>query len=344
MILLNFNPAPPETKPLRNSLSGVVWVGRYLWVAGDETTSIERLSTEDGVNYGDHRSFELGELIDLPGRKEIDIEGMDYQDGFLWIVGSHGAKRALAEKGLSDKENIQQLAAVKRKGNRYILARIPICGADDPRPEGRGERLRGDDVGNALIDALSGRGGGEADPHLAPFLSIPGKDNGFDIEGLAVAGERIFLGLRGPVLRGWAIILEVAVKEDNGRLALRKIGPQGRRYRKHFLQLGGLGVRDLCIDGDDLLILAEPTMVLDGPVTVFRWKDALAGSGESLVWADRLEAVVEIPYGREEDHAEGMTLVTGADGRKSLLIVCDAPGSGRCEGESRVRADLFALG
>lgn len=43
---------------------------------------------------------------------------------------------------------------------------------------------------------------GAADPHFAPYLAIPGKGNGFDIEGLAVDGQRLFLGLRGPVLLG----------------------------------------------------------------------------------------------------------------------------------------------
>ena len=107
------------------------------------------------------------------------------------------------------------------------------------------------------------------------FLAIPGKDNGLDIEGLAVAEGSVFVGLRGPVLRGWTTLLEMAVGEDDdapSTLKLKEIGSNGSLYRKHFLDLGGLGVRDLCLDGDDLLILAGPTMDLDGPVTVFRWR------------------------------------------------------------------------
>ncbi len=49
----------------------------------------------------------------------------------------------------------------------------------------------------------------EDDEHLAPFLAIPGKDNGLDVEGIAVRGDRVLLGLRGPVLRGWALVLEL---------------------------------------------------------------------------------------------------------------------------------------
>ena len=50
----------------------------------------------------------------------------------------------------------------------------------------------------------------------------------------------------------------------------------GRGYRKHVLRLDGLGVRDLCPHGEDLLVLAGPTMDLDGPVHVFRWHGACA--------------------------------------------------------------------
>src|SRR4029453_7712258 len=81
-------------------------------------------------------------------------------------------------------------------------------------------QLRGDDRGNALTDALT------QDKHLQSFLAIPGKDNGFDIEGLAFVGNRLFIGLRGPVLRGWAVILEVEPQEDDTNPSL----PIGRAH------------------------------------------------------------------------------------------------------------------
>jgi hypothetical protein len=48
---------------------------------------------------------------------------------------------------------------------------------------------------------------------LHDFLPLPGKDNGFDVEGLAVFGARLFVGLWGPVLCGWAVILELNSKK-----------------------------------------------------------------------------------------------------------------------------------
>ncbi|MBX3320301.1 MAG: DUF3616 domain-containing protein, partial [Nitrospira sp.] len=166
-------------------------------------------------------------------------------------------------------------------------------------------------------------------------------------EGLAVAGKRMFLGLRGPVLRGWAVIVELEPKKDGkrpGLLKLKPIGPKGRRYRKHFLHLDGLGIRDLCVHGPDLLILAGPTMSLDGPVKVFRWKGGADPKGESLVGRKDLACLLEIPYGNDVGHAEGMTLFSSNDGpADSLMVVYDSIPKKRQSKACAVTADLFPL-
>lgn len=121
---------------------------------------------------------------------------------------------------------------------------------------------------NLLITALAD------DPHLGLFIkaAIPGKDNGFEIEGIGIYQNRIFLGLRGSVLRGWAVVLEIELEDSSsGLLKLGQIGEMKELYKKHFLWLNGLGIQDLCVDGKDLLILAGPTMDLDGPVQIYRW-------------------------------------------------------------------------
>ena len=97
--------------------------------------------------------------------------------------------------------------------------------------------------------------------------------------------------------------------EGNRFMALRGIGPEGRPYKKHFLELNGLGSRDLCWVGPDLLILAGPTMNLDRPVVVFRWSNAIASSEEQVIFSDRLEKLFVVPNGAGTDHEEGMALV-----------------------------------
>lgn len=94
----------------------------------------------------------------------------------------------------------------------------------------------------------------------------------------------MFLGLRGPVLRGWAVVLQLQPCDLSPTyLSLERSGPRRDLYRKHFLDLGGLGVRDVRCSGDDLLILAGPTMDLDGRVLLYRWPGGARVTEESVV-------------------------------------------------------------
>ena len=354
--LLSFDPAFAS---LRDGLSAAQQIDDTLWVANDETTSLERLKIHsaapgDVVRCDEHQSFQLLEYLDLPLPKkdaEIDIEGLAYvqESGYLWVVGSHSLKRKKPKAGTSAQKNIKRLSTVEADGNRFLLARIPVVQQDDSyvlarKVDGDGRtaaQLRGNELGNDLTAAIA------EDPQLSDFLRIPGKDNGFDIEGLAVIGSRLLLGLRGPVLRGWAVLLEIEPELNDASpdtLVLKKIGPGGRCYRKHFFALNGLGLRDLCISGNDLLLLAGPTMDQDGPVTVFRWRGGFASDEESVVFADQLESVLEVPFGEGTDHAEAMCLFESGEQRgEALLVLYDSAAQGRKHGDSAVEGDLFIL-
>jgi len=351
-VTLEFQPALDDAKgrkELRDGLSTVLHVGRTLWVANDESASVERL-TLAGARAGDHVQFRLGDFLDLPApgadgeTSEVDVEGMACADGYLWVVGSHSVKRAKAVPEDSVARAIKRLGRTEKEGNRFLLARIPMQEQDDlptlvrkARPR-RAQRLSGGTQGNALTRLL------RKDKHLAPFIGLPGKENGFDIEGLAVVGERLFLGLRGPVLCGWAMVLELRPGGAGDALELRQFeGRKARRVRKHFLQLGGLGVRDLCLQGEDLLVLAGPTMGLDGPVRVLRWPGATRCEGPCVLEADKLPVVLELPFGTGCDHAEGMTLFAPDGGAPALLVVYDSPAPKRQVGASGLLADVFAL-
>lgn len=366
IVTLTFNPKLNRistNKNLQDGLSAVVQIGDTLWVANDEGTSLERLAPvkrhKPGVMaFGSHERFALRDFLRLPrkvkgskNQPEVDVEGLAYVEGYLWLVGSHSLIRSKPELGDGDKKARQQLQQVSRTGNRYLLARIPVKEANGTPTlakkatwDGKklaAAQLRGDDHGNDMTEAL------RHDEHLGPFLGIPGKDNGFDIEGLAVVGKRIFLGLRGPVLRGWAVIVEIEPKEDRkhpGLLKLKSIGPKGCSYRKHFLHLEGLGIRDLCVQGPDLLILAGPTMSLDGPVKVFRWKGGADPKGECMVPKNDVNCVLEIPHGSDVGHAEGMTLFASSSGQAdSLMVVYDSIPKQRQSDTCTVTADLFPL-
>jgi hypothetical protein len=329
-IELRFHAAAHSTRTHEN-LSAIRQDGRYLWVAGDETATIERLTLRDGV-YDDHRTFHLADFVDLPAGPdaEADIEGLARTDGWLWAIGSHSLKRRRVKPGQAADKARKRLATVVREENRFMLLRLPLRDGEPVREDGsrRAAVLAGRDN---LADMFSD------DPHLAPFLHLPGKDNGLDIEGIAARkdarGDLLYVGLRGPVLRGWAVLLEIRpMPHPHDRSRLRLAAP----YRTHFLDLDGLGIRDLCPYGDDdLLILTGPSMDLDGPVRVVRWRN---GSVGNVVPATDLELVTELPYGRGCDHPEGLAVVD--DGR--LIVVYDSPSPNR-RTAAGVYADLIPI-
>ena len=333
------------------NLSAVRVDGRVLWIAGDETATVERLVADDPAHpseYADEQTFRLADFVDLPGAdadEEADIEGLARTGHFLWAVGSHSLRRRQIKPRHTGDKALKRLARVEGQDNRQILVRLPIAdveGLPTPVPEivvdGERHQVAQLDRRDQLRMLL------RHDDHLAPFLAIPGKDNGLDVEGIAVSGERVYLGLRGPVLRGWAFVLELRPyvdPDEPDRLRLRDFD-DGLPYRKHVLDLDGLGVRDLCPDGEDLLVLAGPTMDLDGPVRIYRWHQARRVEMPAIVRAGVLTRELELTYGEGDDHAEGMGLI-GRPEDKMALVVYDSPAVVRLTEDGAVIADVVRL-
>jgi hypothetical protein len=186
----------------------------------------------------------------------------------------------------------------------------------------------------------------EDDPHIGAYMAIPGKDNGLDIEGLAVDGNRLLLGLRGPVLGEWSALLEIAVETRGRQLRLTPLDDSGTLLRKHFLRLNGLGVRDLHFSGADLYILAGPTMALNGEIRVFKWPGArplLATNREPVRFEAALVESVALPHGEGTNRAEAICDLPAelARGESSWLVLYDAPSADRKDGEYTVFGDLL---
>jgi len=340
---------------VQTNLSGAAFSGDWLWVAGDEACGIDRLRRlppvgSEALRFGEVQDFPLDTLLDLPGAadEEADLEGMAVADGWLWVVGSHGLKRKNARINDDQVSNAKRLAKVTLDRNRRLLACLPIEPDGEGRPclvrqskDGRrAMRLKGGARDNLLTRALAD------DPHFGPYMNIPGKDNGFDIEGLAVDGNRILLGLRGPVLRGWSAMLEVAVEVRGDQLRLAPLDDSGILLRKYFLQLDGLGIRDLHFSGNDLYILAGPTMVLNGEIRVFKWplaRTAIKANREPARFEGSLTESISLPHGRGTNRAEAICdlPLELASGRPRWLVLYDAPGADRRDGEHIVFGDLL---
>ena len=99
---------------------------------------------KDG-SYGGHQPVQLAELFDLPegADGEMDIEGLDVADGFLWIAGSHSLTREKPKPGEHDAaEALARLTEIEHHPNRHFLGRVPLVetepGLYELRPQATG--------------------------------------------------------------------------------------------------------------------------------------------------------------------------------------------------------------
>ena len=344
--LIQFEKGFSNMEDLRTEISSCLATEDNLWLSYDEDAGIERLtSTERG--YGYHKHYELFNFFDLPGGSdEADMEALAYQEPYLWFCGSMSLKRNSPSEGDPVDKQLFNLSEIATDENRFSLGCIPCI-----KKDGTYELLKEAEYKGKTIKPLMLRGGTKStelhnalmnDEHLDKFMQIPCKDNGFDIEGLAVFEERIFIGLRGPVLNGYAVILEISCKEFDGELLLSKKPDEEKLYRKHFIDLSGMGIRELNIDKKgDLYLLAGPTMDLDGTISIYKIEGGLPDEYGSVI--HKPERLFDVARGAELEHgadkAEGMAFLP--DGK--LLITYDTPVPERLEGENAVWMDCYDL-
>ncbi|HEX2559644.1 DUF3616 domain-containing protein [Phenylobacterium sp.] len=343
-IRLALDDAPGEGQPHpAHDISAAARIGDTLFLGADECADLEVLDLV-GEDFAAHRRIRLGEAFDLPGGpdEEMDIEGLAVDAGWLWVTGSHSLTRKKPKKSKPlDDHGLARLAHLKQRPNRMFLGRLPLIETSQgrwdvalaPLPDGRRPQMlpigkHGSDLYKAL----------KKHPLLGPFCALPAKENGLDVEGLVVDGDRVGLGLRGPVINGWALIVEAHIAPasetpDEADLAL------AGDLKLHVLDLAGLGVRDLKRRAADVLILAGPTMKLSGPARVYRWPGWTTPVPADLL--HRPEAVIELPHGQGADHPEALAPVRHG-GNEALLVVCDTPSPERLAGGAVV-ADVFGV-
>jgi len=334
-----------DAEDLRQNLSALAAHNGLLWLGGDEGRSLYRLQRLGKHHYGDLHQVKL-KAFGLAGSKddgESDIEGLALDGDRLWLVGSHSRRR---RKHDDDKgEPLSLLDKDKQSRNAHVLGYLRLDGEGLPVA---GQRLAFDAAAgrDALTQYLA------ADPLIAPFLKIPSKDNGLDIEGIAARGERLLVGLRGPVLRGIAIVLDLHLDGiEKGGSSTLTLAAQRFRY----LQLNGLAVRDLAIvpGSDDVLVLAGPTMTVAGPCYLYRWRNALGPQETRSCAGIRVEETEPLLWirdarpgrpGQGSDKPEGLE-VQRKGGRLLAWVAYDDPTEARRGGGQggRTRLDGFVV-
>ena len=84
----------------------------------------------------------------------------------------------------------------------------------------------------------------------------------------------------------------------------------------HFLDMGGLAVRELARDGDDLLVIAGPVSDAMSPFRLVRWTPGQPGTVQKVI------PLFDWLSGAEKP--EGMTVLERG-GKRGLIVLCDKP-------------------
>lgn len=276
--------------------------GRFLVVAADEGPVVQVLKRTGPDEYTLHETTPL-----IEGAKdddEIDIEGIACSEWTVYAVGSHSRKRSLLKPDKTQKANRKRLAENLREPLREKVFRFELDAAG---------RLA------APIRSTSLRPRLENDELLAPFLAIPGKENGIDIEGIALAADGLVAAFRSPVFReGFAPVLFFSFdRPEAGRVAL--------------VHLGGRGIRDILRVSDGYLLIGGP--VNNEPVSfeLYHWdgRDGIPGKDVDLTASVKPLGTIPSP---QRNPAAGSFALADEPADKPLAGIPSPQPAGKPEG------------
>jgi hypothetical protein len=219
---------------------------------------------------------------------EFDGEGMAIADGYVYFTGSHSCSGKNKYKPSS-----YLLARFKHSSATSILDGNPVL-----------ERTwRGADM--LLNSPVKDSYGGE-------------KGKGTNIEGLAVTGGRLYVGLRTPVGGNEAYILSAPVAKlfASGQQPLdEKAGPIA-------LKLGeGVGIRDLAaLQSGGLLILSGPTIEQEEiPYRIWHLPPPLDPNGAGLTELAIIKSKAVAKKGLPK--AESITVLQESPATKKITVL-----------------------
>lgn len=273
------------------NLSGIAQINGYFAVCADEVAQFNLLKMDGG-------RFKVFETVALSDDDvEVDMEGMTAEGSSLYIVGSHSLARKATDVEKTYKKNRERILKVSEDEARDQLFRLNI--GENGKIKSK-KRIR-------LHKMLRN------DPLLGRFVAIPSKENGLDIEGIAIKDSKLHIGFRGPVLRGNYVPMLVFEFDDPDE------------YEILFVNLNGQGVRDLTAVNDGFLILAGPVGDAADGSFVYLWNglDCLVGS-DSPGGTCTLLAELEPP---KDGKAEGLVVNETAN-EYELLVVFDGVADG----------------
>jgi len=231
----------------------------FLVVVSDEghDFAVTTLGADAKGKLYDLAELPRGELgVELPSPKsnvEVDIEAVTTLGDRVFLVGSASLKRKKPKDGDHSGKRLEEIVPASGAGADYsnYVYELRASAENGGLPEF--ELVGARDVRELLLRL----------PLIATFKDVPSKDNGLDVEGAVVSGGYFYFGLRGPVLRGRALVVRTR--------------PDFSEPETYTLDLRGLGVRALTADGATgrgLYVLAGPTLPRDDQFELYRFTAA----------------------------------------------------------------------
>ncbi|WP_180130565.1 DUF3616 domain-containing protein [Rhodoferax sp. BLA1] len=306
-----FDVKAKKLQKIRQSASGIACTvnasqQRVCLVAFDEGTQAGFATVKEGSLVPDPQAFNFKGL-----QGELDAEGAATDGQYVYITGSHSAKRA---------------DCASNPDSRFVLRlRLdPATGRAVPASQVQTGRLWSLMQAQPELAAYVGERkclGTEPSPK-APGLS---GQQGINIEGLAMRDGRLMFGFRGPVINGAAFIFTVDVK------ALFEGGDARPQVTR--LALGPhRGIRDMVAVSDGVLILAGPDDDGDSEAVgwaIFHWDGKTRPGLVQPQLLARLDlGAVKLRRCDAEIKPEALTVLQETSGRYQLLMLSD----GLCDG------------
>jgi hypothetical protein len=273
-----------------DNISAIDVSNDFLVIGADEGNRVQVLKRR-GEDYVVVRDITLN-----ANAEEIDIEGIAITGNTVYVVGSHSAKRPKIDEDATYETNRQNIKKVNSEPDRDRLFRFSL------NADGNAQNLEETSL-RSIIDSKK---------VLKDFSLLPSKENGVDIEGIAIHKQQLYIGFRGPVLReNWVPVLKCRFAKPVTEAELV------------YVHLDGLGFRDITRVENGFLILAGP--VGDGPglYQVYFWdgEDCLPGV-RTVGKIGRIEFLGVIPTD-EDAKAEGLTLLKESSSDYEVGIVFD---------------------
>jgi hypothetical protein len=243
---------------------------------------------------------------------EFDGEGVAYAAPYFYVVGSHGCGRNNNEFKLSS----------------FMLARVKVDAEGRPlggdgRPLAPDEWQEAVETTYRLSDYLA-----KAD-RVGGFFgkSLDETENGLNIEGLAIDGDRVLVGLRAPAFGGTAYLVTADIAD------LFRPGDDPAKGKPEVIEMKlgkAMGIRDLASLPDGrLLVLAGSAQNQKVPYQVFLADHRKAGKPKLLTELAPVKGRRNPETGEDTiAKAEAMTVLSADGGEAHVLLLYDGVENG----------------